>query len=60
MSFNSPQFNLVRCCDPAKKIFRTTSSSVLFNFMLLLGLVMSAVTLAVNIGRYSKAVTHYY
>ncbi|MCI4383243.1 hypothetical protein PGIGA_G00024230 [Pangasianodon gigas] len=43
------KFNLVRCCDPPRKVFRTTSSSVLFHFMLLLGLIMSAVTLGVHI-----------
>ncbi|KAM9460589.1 transmembrane channel-like protein 7 [Clarias gariepinus] len=49
--FYISKFNLVRCCDPAKKMFRTASSSVLFNFLLLLGLIMSAVTLGVNIIR---------
>ncbi|TSL68213.1 Transmembrane channel-like protein 7 [Bagarius yarrelli] len=42
-------FNLFRCCDPSRKMFRTTSSSVLFHFMLLLGLIMSAITLGINI-----------
>ncbi|XP_060797000.1 transmembrane channel-like protein 7 isoform X2 [Neoarius graeffei] len=50
--FYITKFNLVQCCDPAKKIFRTTSSSVLFHFMLLLGLIMSAVTLGVNINQF--------
>ncbi|XP_017333815.1 transmembrane channel-like protein 7 [Ictalurus punctatus] len=47
--FYISKFNLMRCCDPARKMFRTTSSSVLFHFMLLLGLIMSAVTIGVNI-----------
>ncbi|MCJ8737478.1 hypothetical protein PDJAM_G00024440 [Pangasius djambal] len=38
--FYISKFNLVQCCDPPRKMFRTTSSSVLFHFMLLLGLVM--------------------
>ncbi|KAF5905158.1 transmembrane channel-like protein 7 [Clarias magur] len=55
--FYISKFNLVRCCDPAKKMFRTTSSSVLFNFLLLLGLIMSVVTFGVNIVRYRNDTT---
>ncbi|KAK3533065.1 hypothetical protein QTP70_006585 [Hemibagrus guttatus] len=46
--FYISKFNLLRCCDPARKMFRTTSSSVLFYFMLLLGLIMSAINLGFN------------
>ncbi|XP_058256179.1 transmembrane channel-like protein 7 [Hemibagrus wyckioides] len=46
--FYISKFNLLRCCDPARKMFRTTSSSVLFHFMLLLGLIMSAINLGFN------------
>lgn len=60
MLFTFFQFNLTQCCDPAKKMFRTTSSSVLFHFMLLLGLTMSAVTLGVHVKPYSKAASHSY
>ncbi|KAK2869432.1 hypothetical protein Q7C36_001303 [Tachysurus vachellii] len=47
--FYISKFNLLRCCDPARKIFRTASSSVLFHLMLLLGLIMSAISLCVSI-----------
>ncbi|XP_051957638.1 transmembrane channel-like protein 7 [Xyrauchen texanus] len=50
--FYVKKFTLVRCCVPAQRIFRTTSSSVLFNFMLLLGLIVSVATLSVNINRF--------
>ncbi|XP_017540411.1 transmembrane channel-like protein 7 [Pygocentrus nattereri] len=52
--FYMKKFTLVRCCVPAQRMFRTTSSSVLFNFMLLLGLIMSAVTLGININRFER------
>ncbi|XP_027019025.2 transmembrane channel-like protein 7 isoform X2 [Tachysurus fulvidraco] len=47
--FYISKFNLLRCCDPARKIFRTASSSVLFHLMLLLGLIMSAISLCVSV-----------
>ncbi|XP_022525629.2 transmembrane channel-like protein 7 isoform X1 [Astyanax mexicanus] len=50
--FYMKMFTVIRCCAPAQRMFRTTSSSVLFNFMLLLGLIMSAVTLGVNINMF--------
>ncbi|XP_072516506.1 transmembrane channel-like protein 7 [Salminus brasiliensis] len=50
--FYMKKFTLVRCCVPAQRMFRATSSSVLFHFMLLLGLIMSAGTLGVNINRF--------
>ncbi|XP_062869204.1 transmembrane channel-like protein 7 [Trichomycterus rosablanca] len=46
--FYMMRFKVVRCCAPARRMFRTSSSSVLFHFMLLLGLVMSAVILGVS------------
>ncbi|XP_051769162.1 transmembrane channel-like protein 7 isoform X2 [Ctenopharyngodon idella] len=52
--FYIKKFTVVRCCVPAQRMFRTASSSVLFHFMLLLGLSMSVVTLAVNINRFDK------
>lgn len=42
------QFTLLRCCLPEQRMFRASSSSVLFHFMLLLGLAMAAVTLGFN------------
>ncbi|KAK7118970.1 hypothetical protein R3I94_020974 [Phoxinus phoxinus] len=50
--FYLKKFTVVRCCVPAQRMFRTASSSVLFHFMLLLGLSMSVVTLVVNINRF--------
>ncbi|XP_051966802.1 transmembrane channel-like protein 8 isoform X2 [Xyrauchen texanus] len=50
--FYIKKFTVVRCCVPAQRMFRTASSSVLFHFMLLLGLFMSVVTLGVNINRF--------
>ncbi|KAI5101293.1 transmembrane channel-like protein 7 [Silurus meridionalis] len=47
--FYISKFNVKQCCGPARKMFRTTSSSVLFHLMLLLGLIMSFVTLGFNI-----------
>lgn len=35
----------MRCCVAEQRMFRASSSSVLFHFMLLLGLLMAAVTL---------------
>ncbi|ROL43743.1 Transmembrane channel-like protein 7 [Anabarilius grahami] len=52
--FYVKKFTVVRCCAPAQRMFRTASSSVLFHFMLLLGLSMSVVTLVVNINRFDK------
>ncbi|XP_077096432.1 transmembrane channel-like protein 7 isoform X2 [Siphateles boraxobius] len=50
--FHLKKFTVMRCCVPAQRMFRTASSSVLFHFMLLLGLAMSVVTLVVNINRF--------
>ncbi|XP_076879677.1 transmembrane channel-like protein 7 isoform X2 [Brachyhypopomus gauderio] len=41
---------VMRCCVPAQRMFRTSSSAVLFQFVLLLGLMMSFAT----IGFYSN------
>lgn len=42
------KFSLLRCCVAEQRMFRASSSSVMFHFMLLLGLLMSGVTLASN------------
>ncbi|XP_056097758.1 transmembrane channel-like protein 7 [Rhinichthys klamathensis goyatoka] len=52
--FYLKKFTVERCCVPAQRMFRTASSSVLFHFMLLLGLLMSVVTLVVNINRFHR------
>uniref|UniRef100_A0A8C1ZQD3 Transmembrane channel-like protein n=1 Tax=Cyprinus carpio TaxID=7962 RepID=A0A8C1ZQD3_CYPCA len=53
--FYVKKFTVVRCCVPPQRMFRTASSSVLFHFMLLLGLFMAVVTLVVNINRFEKS-----
>lgn len=53
--FYVKKFTVVRCCVPPQRMFRTASSSVLFHFMLLLGLFMAVVTLVVNINRFDPA-----
>ncbi|TRY82674.1 hypothetical protein DNTS_032603 [Danionella cerebrum] len=45
-------FTVLRCCAPAHRMFRTVSSTVLFHFILLLGLCMSAITVVANINRF--------
>uniref|UniRef100_A0A671MD30 Transmembrane channel-like protein n=1 Tax=Sinocyclocheilus anshuiensis TaxID=1608454 RepID=A0A671MD30_9TELE len=52
--FYVKKFTVVRCSVPAQRMFRTASSSVLFHFMLLLGLFMAVVTLVVNINRFDQ------
>ncbi|XP_073328630.1 transmembrane channel-like protein 7 [Pagrus major] len=47
-TFYIKKFTVLRCCVAEEKIFRGSSSSVLFHLMLLLGLVMAAVTLGFN------------
>lgn len=42
------KLTLLRCCEAEQRMFRASSSSVLFHFMLLLGLAMAGVTLSVN------------
>lgn len=41
----SLQFTVLRCCVAEQRMFRASNSSVLFHFMLLLGLFMAGVTL---------------
>lgn len=36
------QFDVLQCCEAEQRMFRASSSSVLFHFMLLLGLLMAA------------------
>ncbi|KAM9362620.1 transmembrane channel-like protein 7 [Symphorus nematophorus] len=47
-TFYIKKFSVLRCCVAEQKMFRASSSSVLFHFMLLLGLLMAAVTLGFN------------
>ncbi|XP_073732498.1 transmembrane channel-like protein 7 [Misgurnus anguillicaudatus] len=59
--FYLKKFTLTRCCrqeddqdDQNKRMFRTTSLSVLFHFTLCLGLIMSLGTLGVNISMFNS------
>ncbi|XP_053713647.1 transmembrane channel-like protein 7 isoform X1 [Synchiropus splendidus] len=42
------KFTVLRCCVAEKRLFRASNSSVLFHFMLLLGVLMAATTLIFN------------
>ncbi|XP_041789326.1 transmembrane channel-like protein 7 [Chelmon rostratus] len=54
-TFYINKFVVLRCCVAEQRMFRASSSSVLFHFMLLLGLLMAAVTLGYNF--YQQEVT---
>lgn len=49
MTLYIKKFMVLRCCDAEQRMFRASSSSVLFYFMLLLGLLMATVTLGFNL-----------
>ncbi|XP_042341668.1 transmembrane channel-like protein 7 [Plectropomus leopardus] len=51
------KFTVLRCCVAEPRMFRASSSSVLFYFMLLLGLLMAATTLGFNLYQ-QEAVTN--
>ncbi|KAM6972533.1 transmembrane channel-like protein 7 [Aplochiton taeniatus] len=46
--FYIKKFAVLRCCVPEQRMFRASSSLVLFNFLLLMGFLMVAVTLGIN------------
>nr|XP_020451790.1 transmembrane channel-like protein 8 isoform X1 [Monopterus albus] len=48
-TFYIKKFTVLRCCTPEQRLFRASNSSVLFHFMLLLGLLMAAVILGFNL-----------
>ncbi|XP_054460456.1 transmembrane channel-like protein 7 [Anoplopoma fimbria] len=48
-TFYIQKFTVLRCSVPEQRMFRGSSSSVLFHFMLLVGLVMAATTLGFNL-----------
>ncbi|CAL1601910.1 unnamed protein product [Knipowitschia caucasica] len=54
-TFYIKKFTLLRCCVAEQRMFRGSNSSVLFHFMLLLGLAMAGVTLAFNFLRSSPS-----
>ncbi|CAJ1053728.1 transmembrane channel-like protein 7 [Xyrichtys novacula] len=49
VTFYIKKFTVLRCCVAEQRTFRASNSSVLFHFMLLLGLFMAAVTLGFNL-----------
>ncbi|XP_068176898.1 transmembrane channel-like protein 7 isoform X2 [Antennarius striatus] len=48
-TFYIKKFTLLRCCVAEQRMFRASSSSVLFHFMLLLGLLVAKIALGFNI-----------
>ncbi|XP_040001996.1 transmembrane channel-like protein 7 isoform X2 [Xiphias gladius] len=54
-TFYIKKFTVLRCCVAEHRLFRASSSSVLFHFMLLLGLLMAATTVGANV--YQQKVT---
>ncbi|XP_032396610.1 transmembrane channel-like protein 7 [Etheostoma spectabile] len=48
-TFYIQKFMVLRCCVAEQRMFRGSSSSVLFHFMLLLGLIMAATTVGFNL-----------
>ncbi|XP_029295123.1 transmembrane channel-like protein 7 isoform X2 [Cottoperca gobio] len=54
-TFYIQKFTVLRCCVAEQRMFRGSSSSVLFHFMLMLGLLMAAATLGFNL--YEQEVT---
>ncbi|XP_028262103.1 transmembrane channel-like protein 8 isoform X2 [Parambassis ranga] len=54
-TFYIQKFTVLRCCVAEQRMFRASSSSVLFHFMLLLGLFMAAATLGFDL--YNHVVT---
>ncbi|XP_047434919.1 transmembrane channel-like protein 7 [Mugil cephalus] len=49
ITFYLKKFSVLRCCEAEHRVFRGSNSSVLFHFMLLLGLTIAGATLAFNV-----------
>ncbi|XP_042287241.1 transmembrane channel-like protein 7 isoform X2 [Thunnus maccoyii] len=49
MTLYIKKFTVLRCCVAEQRMIRASNSSVLFHFMLLLGLLMAATTLSIEI-----------
>ncbi|KAG7281944.1 hypothetical protein CRUP_003002 [Coryphaenoides rupestris] len=49
LAFYFKKFKVLRCCVPEERMFRASSSAVLFHFMLLLGLFMAVATLGLDL-----------
>ncbi|XP_060948132.1 transmembrane channel-like protein 7 [Limanda limanda] len=56
-TFYIKKFTVMRCCVAEQHMFRASTSSVLFHFMLLLGLIMSASAVGFNLYRQPKLVS---
>ncbi|KAF7656021.1 hypothetical protein LDENG_00047370 [Lucifuga dentata] len=52
-TFYIKKFVVLRCCVAEQRMFQASSSSVLFHFMLLLGLLMALATLGFNLYQFS-------
>lgn len=53
--FYIKKLTVLQCCVPAQRMFRASSSSVLFHFMLLLGLIMAVITLGSNLHKFEPS-----
>ncbi|KAJ8001564.1 hypothetical protein DPEC_G00170790 [Dallia pectoralis] len=53
--FYIKKFFVLKCCVPAQRMFRASSSSVLFYVILLLGLVMAGITVATNLHFFDRS-----
>ncbi|XP_071032181.1 transmembrane channel-like protein 7 isoform X2 [Oncorhynchus clarkii lewisi] len=53
--FYIKKLTVLQCCVPAQRMFRASSSSVLFHFMLLLGLIMAVITLGSNLHQFEPS-----
>ncbi|XP_029545651.1 transmembrane channel-like protein 7 [Salmo trutta] len=53
--FYIKKLTVLQCCVPAQRMFRASSSSVLFHFMLLLGLIMAVITLGSNLHKFKPS-----
>ncbi|XP_035039734.2 transmembrane channel-like protein 7 isoform X2 [Hippoglossus stenolepis] len=54
-TFYIKKFTVLRCCVAEHRMFRASTSSVLFHFMLLLGLIMAASAVGFNLYRQDNA-----
>ncbi|XP_018600936.1 transmembrane channel-like protein 7 isoform X2 [Scleropages formosus] len=55
--FYIKKFAVQRCCKPTQRMFRASTSSVLFHFVLLLGLLMAFVVLGINLNKLKPSPT---
>ncbi|XP_042174221.1 transmembrane channel-like protein 7 isoform X2 [Oncorhynchus tshawytscha] len=53
--FYIKKLTVLQFCVPAQRMFRASSSSVLFHFMLLLGLIMAVITLGITLHQFEPS-----